>query len=381
MAEAQVDVLVIGGGPAGCAAAITLSERGLRVALCDRARPTYRYGEALAPAGATLLRRLGAWDRFRSGPHAPCYAYHALWGTTVPTRFDLLRSPGGPAWMIDRPSLVGALRERAASLGVTLLPRAGKATVAREATIWRVELEAERTSLLARWIIDASGRSGIVARKTGGRQAVSGKQVALIATLARGCESCSAPVLVEAVADGWWYSAMTPSGNVVLTYFTDRDLVDMRSAHETPGFLALLSQARATAERVAGIDSAMVGPVRVAAAHDSAINPVWGEGWVAAGDAALAYDPLSGHGITASLASGRDAGLAIAATLAGDTAALPKYAELLSRVHRQYRLRRLQQYAAERRWVERPYWARRTAASSLCEEGGMCLPARTVGLP
>src|SRR5262249_58094658 len=100
-----------------------------------------------------------------------------------------------------------------------------------------------------------------------------------------------------------------------------------------------------------------------------AIDRVWGDGWVAVGDAAFAYDPLSGHGITSALASGRDAGRAIAAAFAGDAEALPGYADRLSRARRLYQRRRLEQYTQEHRWANRPFWGRRTIASHVLVTG------------
>jgi flavin-dependent dehydrogenase len=351
-----VDVLVVGGGPAGCAAAIAVAGAGFRVALVDRPRVS-PLGEALAPAGTAVLRELGVWDAFRAGPHTPCHAYRAVWGAAAPTHFDLLRNPHGPAWMIDRAALVAALRMRALACGATPLHFAGRVAVERRDGGWRIGAHA---NLTARFIIDASGRAGAVARRMGARHVREGRQVAFVAALQTQGKRDDAPLMVEAVADGWWYSAATSAGDIVLAFFTDRDLIDLRAARERSGLAALLERTQATAERVARSGAGLAGPVRVAAAHDTALDAIWGDGWVAAGDASITYDPLSGHGITAALASGRDAGRAVAAALSGDGAALPRYAASQSRVRREYRSRRMNQYMAEDRWRDRPFWARRT---------------------
>ncbi len=61
----QTDVLVIGAGPAGCAAARALALRGTRVALVDRQRaPRDKVcGDALIPDALEALDRLGLLDR------------------------------------------------------------------------------------------------------------------------------------------------------------------------------------------------------------------------------------------------------------------------------------------------------------------------------
>src|SRR5207248_11673264 len=56
------DVIVVGAGPAGCASASLLADRGRRVLLLDAARfPRAKAcAEYISPGGAAILERLGA---------------------------------------------------------------------------------------------------------------------------------------------------------------------------------------------------------------------------------------------------------------------------------------------------------------------------------
>ena len=57
------DAIVLGGGPAGSAAAAVLAQRGRRVVLCEKATgPRYRVGESLIPYCYFPLRRIGALE-------------------------------------------------------------------------------------------------------------------------------------------------------------------------------------------------------------------------------------------------------------------------------------------------------------------------------
>ena len=65
--DSGCDVLVIGGGPAGSAAAALLAERGYRVTLLEKAHhPRFHIGESLLPANLPLLEKLGVADAVKA---------------------------------------------------------------------------------------------------------------------------------------------------------------------------------------------------------------------------------------------------------------------------------------------------------------------------
>ncbi|HYG83191.1 MAG TPA: FAD-dependent oxidoreductase, partial [Pyrinomonadaceae bacterium] len=75
------DVAIVGGGPAGAAAALTLSRAGRRVLLVDANQPSaFKIGEALPPAARPLLSDLGLWDGIAADGHLPCYGNLSAWG-------------------------------------------------------------------------------------------------------------------------------------------------------------------------------------------------------------------------------------------------------------------------------------------------------------
>ena len=86
-----------------------------------------------------------------------------------------------------------------------------------------------------------------------------------------------------------------------------------------------------------------------------------GKQWLAVGDAALSFDPLSSQGIANALYTGIQAGQAITAALNGNPAAPTAYARHLGDIYQAYLQNRQYYYGLENRWAERPFWRRRGA--------------------
>ena len=89
-------------------------------------------------------------------------------------------------------------------------------------------------------------------------------------------------------------------------YMTDADLL-RRQCGAWPAFWqARLQQTIHTQSRLRAFD--LQAALRVVAANSSRLNYVSGRGWLAVGDAAMAFDPLSSQGLVQALASGIRAG-------------------------------------------------------------------------
>ena len=364
------EVVVAGGGPAGAATAISLAGRGLRVALIDAgAGQGIKIGEGLPPAAKPLLRDLGVLERVGAGPHLPCVGNQSAWGDEELTPTDFIRDPQGMGWHLDRLVFDAGLRERAREVGVLLLSRT-------RLTSWRQRrgggwlLNAENAgglSLLAcRWLVDAGGRNSRVARGLGVEREVIDR-LAAFATVYHLPEITNGDAvadpdrttLVEAVADGWWYSAPIPGRRRVVVFHTDSSNEQARYARDAHGFAHLLGETRHISARVHENGYRMEQTPRAFAANTTRLKPVIGEDWLATGDAAASFDPLSSQGIMTALYSGVKAGARLGDWFNGDARALDGYASDIARVHDVYLEKRRQYYAMETRWREREFWRER----------------------
>src|ERR1041385_3466860 len=102
-AESAFDVVVLGGGPAGAAGAITLLRAGHSAAALERSDGNRaRIGETLPPVARVTLARLGVWDRFVAAQHAASPGTLSIWGEDEPFESPFILNPYGNGWHLDR---------------------------------------------------------------------------------------------------------------------------------------------------------------------------------------------------------------------------------------------------------------------------------------
>jgi len=360
----DTQVVIAGGGPGGVAAALVLARRGRRVLLAGGAESDeFRIGEAVPPAVRPLLRDLGVLDPFLADAHLPCYGNVSVWGSDEPTATDFIFDPNGCGWHLDRGRFDATLRAAARNSGVEVPSATRFVGAVRDGAGWRVTLTARNAGdeeVRCDWLIDATGRRGVVARRVG---AVRLRDDVLVAFYARFCPTAGTDqdsrTVVESDPDGWWYTALVPSGERVVAFLTDADLVDRAALLSTTEFAKRLDSSRYVRGALVAHGYEAVGPLRGADAGTARLDCVAGAGWVAVGDAAVAFDPLSSQGILTALFTGLRAGQAIDRALAGDPTELDRYVRRVGEIDRAYRRHRDAYYAAEGRWLDRPFWRRR----------------------
>ncbi len=173
-------------------------------------------------------------------------------------------------------------------------------------------------------------------------------------------------LIVEAVEAGWWYTAPVPNDQRVCVFLTDADLLP-DAVRTGVGFSELLASTRTVGAAIGGV--VRRAEPRLVAAGTAWLDPCCGVGWLATGDAAASFDPLSGQGIATALALGKAAGGAADEMLHGaNDGATVRYQAEHRRLVTEYLARRDTHYRDEWRWSEAPFWRRRHLAALARED-------------
>ena len=360
------DVVVVGAGPAGAATAAALCAAGVgRVVLVDLGRARPAVGESIPPQTRLLLDRLGAWTAFVADGHAPSLGNASAWGSDRLGYNDFIANPHGSGWHLDRARFDALLVDHAVAAGATLV-RPARVRSAEARSAGGFVLVAGDHRLTARFVVDATGPGAALARMLGASRRVVHRLTCAVGILRLGEDPpLTRLTLLEAAEYGWWYAARVPGDRAAVLVATDPPLLAARALHTPGGWADHLARTRHLAPAVAGA-VLEAGGVRVRSAPSTVIDPVVGDGWMAVGDAAGAFDPLSSQGIHKAVADGLDAGGAIVAWFQGRGDSLDRYAAAVAARFEQYERTRASFYGLERRWPDAPFWrARQVAAGSV----------------
>ncbi|MBX9777810.1 MAG: NAD(P)/FAD-dependent oxidoreductase [Xanthobacteraceae bacterium] len=276
MQHRAADILVAGGGPAGATIARLLALRGRQVVLVDPGTRRTERLEIIAPAACRVAEAVGiAHLLYDASLSWPCSGIRRRWGTAEIELDDFLRRPGGKGYVIDRAPFDDALRAMAMDVAVERI--AGRVVAARReggAVVVGVQSGAQRISIAAALVIDATGRPSAVARRMGARRLPSERLVAerQPVDVLRAPDRETPWLDVDGAHNAWSYQVSGPNGRCeAWTVYRPGD---------RPG-----------------------RPQSCADASSSLLSRAAGDGWIAIGDAAASFDPVTSQGLVNALST------------------------------------------------------------------------------
>ena len=308
------DLIIVGGGPAGSAAAITAVERGLSVLLLERFRaPQDRPGETLHPGAEPLFEQLGVAGAMRTASlhrHDGCHLQ-----TAAGSSYQSFGEDSDGPWrgfQIRRDLLDKVLVQRAQQRGTVVSLGSSVQAVQQDRGGRVAGVTADGVGYEGRWVLDASGCTGWLRRQLQiSIERYSPRLFAWYGYVAGPPPSCDGNPRLVVESGGWtWIAPLEPDNCAWVQLSID------------PGLLR--PQQRPAALR----DCAARGPVRGMDVSWRLMEQVAGRGFLVAGDAACVIDPAASHGILKALMSGIMAAHCIAQVESGavsESAAIAHY--------------------------------------------------------
>ena len=372
--EALFDVAIIGGGPAGAAAAGLLAAWGHSVTVFSRSgSPSSRLAESLPPSTRKVLDRIGASSVVDGEGFVRSKGHTVWWGGSGPRIEEF--PAGNTGYQVLRTDLDRVLLDLARANGARVGAETMIQGVERDGEVYRLDnaTMADPAPIRARFILDCSGRSGVIARR-GLRHQEEGPTTLALVGIWRSEEGWDVPdpthTLVESYTDGWAWSVPVDDHVRYVALMVDPHVTGLKRGKEigpiyrsevakTEHFAALLEGGVPQGDPWA-CNASMYS------AHRFADNRM-----LLVGDAASFLDPVSSFGVKKALTSGWRAAVVTHTCLKQpdmESASLSFYEGRERRVYASYGKQSAEVFGIAGREHRHAFWTTRAAMDDRYEE-------------
>lgn len=355
------DVVIIGGGCSGSATALSLVQQGIEnIAIVEKSDfSKLRVGETIQPPTSELLKKLGIWEQFLKEGHLASSGVASAWGTSELSHSDFIFRAQGEGWHLDRNLFDKMLLNIAEEKGATMFSQTRFNKASRDNNLWNIECE--DFSLKAKFVVDASGRNCAFAKQQGSKKILFDDLHGVYTYWRQPKDSLkkfgTSHTLVESVENGWWYSALLPSNLLAVAFMTDTAEIKKSELKNTTAFLNQLKKSKHIHQRIINHKIQSSPSIKVATAYE--LDAIVGNHWLAVGDSASAYDPLSSYGIHKAIENALEAGKCIKAALKDDFSQLKEYENYIKQEFENFLEIRFKYYGMENRWSKSSFWESR----------------------
>ncbi len=325
----DIDVVIIGGGPAGSTAATLLAKAGHRVVVLEREKfPRFHIGESLLPLSLSTFQRLGLdeklteagfLDKFgaeistATGENQVQFFFRNAYKAKHPQSFQVLRSEFDTLLLRHAEDCGAEVRE--GTEVISFQP----ASMGNAPVIELRDLKTSKTETLRpAWVLDCSGRQSVVGTASKSKQRYHDLKKFSVYAHYQGAYRPDGPegtfTRMIRGEDYWFW--MIPLAGDRISVGAVCDAAAFKASGRSPeAFFEDL--AAATPEVASWLKCAeRVTPVYAAGDYSYRNDRLAGDRWILAGDAAGFIDPVFSSGVFMALHSGEKAADALIKILA-----------------------------------------------------------------
>jgi flavin-dependent dehydrogenase len=356
----HTDVLIVGDGIAGLTLSFLLEKKEIDHVLLHRngIQMENALGETLPPSAIPFLHRHELLELFEQHAVQKMYGYHAWWGgNQVNDHNFFTQSPSAYGIKLDKQGLLTDLARSQQKYRV-VYDKNFEMQFGHTCGMVVFDQASLSQTLNFKLLVDATGRKRAVLNKLGVTIDEYDHLTAFSCHLSRfNHPRLTHTVYTETFPDGWGIVSALNKDVQVMTLYTDRAVAKQRGFSNYTNWPEILEQTNYLRHFLTGDEQTKV---RGYLANTSKPNRVAGENWLAVGDAAIAFDPLSSHGITNAVYTAIRAAIAIEKKVKGaDSDQFKIYAADLEVIFKQYMQIKNHLYRQEQRWTGSDFWAAR----------------------
>ncbi|MCT6836760.1 MAG: FAD-dependent oxidoreductase [Bifidobacteriales bacterium] len=302
------DVLIIGGGPAGSTAAITLARQGLDVVIIEKEQhPRFHIGESLLACNIPILKELGVLDDVAAiGVYKPGAEFVTDTGEgrmSFPFRYAI-DAQADHAFQVRRAEFDEILFRHAAKAGATTLEktRVTKVSFTPTATLLiEARTETGEMRLFApRFLLDASGRDTLMLRQHGQKYSDLRNNKAAIFSHFRNVpraegEGMEGYISVHLVQGGWFWMIPLPDDVMSVGFVGDHESFKHHGGSLDALFWKHVQASPSVQARMAKAEA--LAPLSTTGNYSYKGDKAWGERYFIIGDAFGFLDPVFSSGV------------------------------------------------------------------------------------
>lgn len=348
----KTDVIIIGGGISGLILSLLLRRKQIPHIVLDRVQKqkVMALGETLPPSAMALLEELELLTFFQENALRKTYGYHAVWGSnTLQTTNFFTSNPFKYGLKIDKQAIQTALKAKVAS---HILPFDLLNTIehTKDKVTVTIAHKKEKQHIEGNYIVDATGRNRVVLHAL----QIPIKQYDELLAF-----SCHLPkkkhkhmiheVLTESFAGGWGIVSGLDKETQVMTLYTTKNTGLHTRLTNYSNWKTILADTKYLRKYLV---KEAPSTIHGGKANSSAPQQISGESWIAIGDAAMAFDPLSSHGITNAIYTAYRASEAFI----NPSYSLQDYHQDMQAILATYLDTKNTLYLREQRWPEAVFW-------------------------